>query len=57
MTDFVIAIGATVALASLTVGRVEIIFTINLYRVTIPLLQNLPLTSKQTFRFGLELMF
>ena len=23
------------------------------YRVTIPLVQNLPLTSKQTFRFGL----
>ena len=27
--------------------------TVHLYRVTIPLVQNLPLTSKQKFRFGL----
>ena len=30
-----------------------VLFNVNLYRVTIPLVQNFLLTSKQKFRFGL----
>ena len=39
-------------------GFVDIIAkVVFMYRVTIQLVMNLPLTSKQKFRFGLEVLF